>query len=299
MNSKRVLITGITGLLGKSLVETNTSNEIYGIYATRKQLPKIYNKIFTKNVNIIDKSKLRSLFKSKIPEVVIHTAAASDVDWCENNKDEAYKINVQGTENIINLCREFNSKLIFISSNAVFDGNNSPYQDSSKPLPINYYGTLKSISETEVSNAGIDFAIARPILMYGWNNSTNRKNPVTWQIDLMKQCKDIQIVDDIYCNPLYAPQCADVIWKMVEQNTNGFINIAGKNRLSRYEFALQIADIFGFDKNLIKPVKNNIFKNLAARPVDTTFKTDRMENELKIIPMSTLHGLNYMKEKND
>ena len=106
--------------------------------------------------------------------------------------------------------------------------------------------------------------------MYGWNLDVERKNPVTWLIDLLKKKKQVNMVDDIFSNPLYVKDCADVIWKIIELDKEGVFHVAGEDEMSRYDFACITAEVFGLDKSLIKPVKNSFFEGIAPRPVNTT-----------------------------
>ena len=112
--------------------------------------------------------------------------------FCEKNKKVAYKINVKGTENMIKVCYKNKAKLIFISSNAVFDGSNPPYSEKSKVHPVNYYGKTKVISEKMIMKSNVDYAIVRLILMYGWNHPKERENPVTWLINKLKNGRKIK-----------------------------------------------------------------------------------------------------------
>lgn len=247
------------------------------------------------HVDITDIGLVSNAINETKPDYVIHTASIADVDYVEKNRDKAKRNNLGGTINIIEACRKTGAKMIYVSSNAVFDGKDAPYSECSAVNPINYYGQLKVEEEDAVRKSGLKYAIVRPILMYGWNLAVERKNPVTWLIDVLKLGKEIRMVDDIFCNPLFVEDCCSVILKIIALNKEGIFHVGGESEMSRYEFACVIADIFNYDKNLIKSVKNSYFPNISPRPMNTTYCIDKIKNELQIFPLSPWEGLKIMK----
>ena len=248
------------------------------------------------HLDIRDRDSVLNTVKKIKPDCVIHTSSVASVDYVEKNKEEARITNMVGTKNIIEACQEVKASLIYTSSNAVFDGENPPYFENNPVNPLNYYGHTKVQNEQAIRKSGLRYAIVRPILMYGWNLKVERKNPVTWLIDLLKTGKDVNIVDDIICNPLFVQDCADVIWKIVTLNKKGVFHIGGNDEMSRYEFACVTADVFGLDRNLIKAVRNSFFKGIAPRPKNTTYCTDKIKKELQMFPMGVREGLRVMKD---
>ncbi len=295
---KKVFITGGTGLLGNYLLKYAPQGyEISCTYFPGHKKDSLASNPGKSCVDICDEYSVRSAVKIFRPDYIVHTASIANVDYIEKNKEEARKTNVGGTANVINACRDSGAKLIYISSNALFDGANPPYKEDDKPNPLNYYGKLKVEEEERLKFSGIKFSIVRPILMYGWNLTVERKNPVTWLIDVLKENKTVDMVDDIFCNPLYAWDCADVIWKIIEFNKSGVFHVAGLDEVSRYEFACITADVFGLDKSLITPVKNSFFRDIAPRPVNTTYCIDKIKKELNIFPSGLREGLEKMKNE--
>jgi len=291
----KVLITGGKGLLGSSLIKTgNKTNHLLWTYF--KNPPKTHNN----NAVYLDLNNykgIETVFSDFKPDIVIHTAGNGNVDWCEKNKDQAYTINVSGTKNIVLACRKYNSKIIYISSNAVFDGTSAPYNESSLPNPINFYGHTKIICEHTVKAFMPDHVIVRPILMYGWDSEGERSNPTTWLIKMLKENKTVKMVDDIYVNPLYAVDCANIIWKIIEKNKKGTFHLGGRDCINRYEMAIQTARVFGLDERLIEPVKNDYFKDIAPRPFNTCYDTTKMQKELGIKPGVFIDCLTLMKKE--
>ncbi|MEK6907171.1 MAG: NAD(P)-dependent oxidoreductase [Nanoarchaeota archaeon] len=292
---KTVLITGGSGLLGMGLLKMAPGE--YNIIPT-------YNSDFALNYhdfklykfNITKKNEVTEVFNHFKPNYVIHAASIGNVDYCERNKDEAYLVNVEGTKNILNLCKNYGAKLLFTSSNAVFDGEHSPYLEESETNPVNYYGKTKLIIEELIKNSNLDYVIARLMLMYGWNHPNERRNPVTWLIEKLQIGEGVKMVNDTYTNPLFNIQAAKAIWQMIERDSYGLYNIAGKDRVNRYEFAVKTAEVFGLDTNLIEPVSSDYFPGIAKRMPDTTYDVTKMERDIDITPMSLDEGLSFMKK---
>ena len=245
--------------------------------------------------DVSDREQMQYVFKSTSPDVVIHTAAIGSVDFAERNREETRKVNVGGTSVIVELCQIFKSRLIYISSNAVFDGRTPFYSETATVNPINYYGQLKVEAEDVVRKSSIPWAIVRPILMYGWPYPGERDNPVVWWVRSLEDGKPIKVVDNVFNKPLPAWSCADVIWEVIRQYRTGIYHAAGRDHLSLYQFALQVAEVFNLDANLITPVPDAFFPEIAPRPRDTSFDTTKMETELGLKTIGVQDGLLRMK----
>jgi len=292
----KILITGITGLLGWSLQRVaGREIELFGIYYPERVLP-IPLKSKARPANVADRTDMKSIFEWVKPDVVIHTAAIGSVDYAEKNKEHTKLINVHGTKIIIDLCEIFGSNLVYISSNAVFDGKKPFYNELNEINPINYYGKLKVEAEQVVMQSSIRWSIIRPILMYGWPYPEERGNLVTMWINLLREKKHINVVDNVYSKPLYSDTCAEAVFTAIEKNKNGIFHIAGGDHVSLYDFAKITAEVFELDSGLVHPVPDSFFDELAPRPKDTSFDTTKMERELGIMPTSLREGLIKMKK---
>jgi dTDP-4-dehydrorhamnose reductase len=291
---QRILITGGTGLLGSTLVRTAAKD--FAIVASYNKIFPITERAGFVQLDITDRKRVFDVFEEIMPDILIHTAALANVDYCETHKEEAWNVNVVGTANLLDACDEHGTKMIFTSTNAVFDGEHAPYSEEDKPNPINYYGKTKLEAETLVRMRGAKHAVARLMTMYGWNNPGERQNLVTWLLSKLTKGEAVQMVDDIYNNHLFVGNCADAIWAIVKLDKAGLYHIAGGDCVSTYELALKTAEVFDLDKNLIKPVKSDLFKFPAPRPKNTCYVTEKMEKELKVRPLSIEEGLHYMKQ---
>lgn len=293
----KVLITGSTGLLGSTLLFTASPSFVLGATYHQNTLVPNVNSLYFK-VDITEEESLRTVFSQFEPDVVIHTAAIATPDYCDKHQDEAYAVNVIGTKNILKYCKKFKSKLVFITTNGVYDGKNPPYNESAEAKPLDFYGKTKYEGEQLVDKSGVPAIIIRLITMYGWNNPNQRQNPLTWQIMMLGKNKNpINMVTDMFNNFLSVQEAAKAIWQAVEHGQYGeSFNIAGKNCISRYQFAVEIAKIFGMDAGMITPVTLDYFNNYVERPKNTCFVTKKMEQVLELPAITTKAGLKYLKE---
>lgn len=292
----RVLITGGTGLLGVALQQSKPDNiQGFSIYFPESRLPALLPCPLIA-ANVSDRTEMQSVFEWAQPDVVIHTAAIGSVDFAENNREQTRETNVGGTRVIVDLCKTFKCRrLIYISSNAVFDGSFPLYSETNSVSPINYYGKLKVEAELLVRSSGVPWAIVRPILMYGWPYPGERDNTVTWWVRSLENNKNIKIVNNVFTKPLPAWSCAEVIWAVIQQNHTGIYHAAGRDHLSLYQFALLTAEVFDLNASLITPVPDSYFPEIAPRPRDTSFDTSKMENKLGIKAVGVTEGLVRMK----
>jgi dTDP-4-dehydrorhamnose reductase len=200
-----------------------------------------------------------------------------------------------GTLNVTSAARRADTHLIYVSTNAVFDGRHAPYREDAPVCPINKYGGLKVECERLVRETLTHWTIVRPILMYGWNHVVTRPNPATWIYEKLMRGENISIVADVWENPLYNISCGHALWAAIRKRPEGIIHLAGKDSINRYQFAKEVARTFDLDATLIKKVSSKAFPDIAPRPRNTTFLTTRMETELGVRPMSLREGLAAMK----
>jgi len=292
----RVLIAGGTGLMGRAMVGLREGPDtVWSIYIGTYSMKDREN-AFYRNADVCDLNSLTDCFSEAEPDVAVHAAGAASVDFCEKSYEEAWKSNVAGTANVIGQCREHGSKLIYISTNAVFNGRKAPYSESDIPEPINAYGRIKLECERLVKNSGLRHAIIRPILMYGWNDIHERQNPVTWIAEKLESGDRINMVNDVYENPLFNYSCAEAVWASIRKKAEGIYHVAGSDIVNRYEFAIHVADVFGLNKDMISAVTSDFFPGIAPRPRDTSYNTEKMERGLGVRPLGLDEGLLRMRE---
>lgn len=291
------LITGITGLLGTALVEENSyKKNIKGIYIGNYKMPDD-EFIDYAICDTTDMDKLLKLFHDEKIDSIIHAAGMANPDICEEEPEKCYTSNVIGTKNIMELAYRKKAKLIYISTNAIFDGENAPYGEEDEPNPINCYGKIKLKCELLIRKNLKNHLIIRPILMYGLNNPNERKCFFVWALEKLRNKEKINIVNDVFENPLLSYQCADIIWKLINKDATGIYHIAGREVLSRYEAIATMAKVFSLDPTLINPVSSEFFSNLAPRPKNTSYRTTKIESDLGIKPLGFEEGLKILREQ--
>ena len=291
----KIFVTGGTGLLGSTLVRMAPKEfELTASYNKNTMIVERGRASFIQ-IDITNKAAVFDFFDEAKPEVLIHTAAMANVDYCETHKEEAWRVNVEGTANLLGACDKHGTKMIFISTNGVFDGEKAPYSEKDGPNPINHYGKTKLEAENLVRKSGKNHTVARLMTMYGWNNPAERQNPVTWLLSKLRSGETVDMADDIYNNHLLADNGADAIWSIVKLDKSGTYHIAGKDCVSVYELALKVAEVFELDKALIARAKRGFLKTVAPRPKNTCFNTEKMEKEL-VRPLGIKEGLLYMKQ---
>lgn len=287
-NSKKLIfVTGGSGLLGSRF--NKDSFEKYDIIKTFNRNPE--NNCIS--LDITDQSDVLAKIESINPDLVIHSAALTNVDYCEDHQSEAYKINVKGTENIVKACEKIDCKLIYVSTDFVFDGKKGLYDEDDKTNPLGYYALTKLQGEEAIQNSNLNYAITRVSVLYGWHR---RPNFVTWVINELKSENEINVVTDQYNSPTFADNAAEAIIKIFKKNKEGIYHIAGGERISRFDFAKDIAEVFDLDKNLINPVKSSKFVQKAKRPMDSSLSVEKAMKDLNIKMLNTLEGLNEMKK---
>lgn len=223
-----------------------------------------------------DGDQIFELIKNYRPTVVVNTAALSSVDLCETDHKLANLLHVDATKNITNACNEFNSKLIHFSTDAVFDGKfNGKYSEQDEPNPINYYGQTRLDAEKIVLSNSKQNVILRTAVIYGWHERSRFTN---WIIPYLKKGKIVDPFNDQYNTPTFVDDLVKAVLKIIEQDTSGLFHAVGKTCISRYDFAILLADKFGLDKKLIKPVTSDEKKQNAPRPPKTCLDASKLEN---------------------
>ena len=291
---KTILVTGATGLMGKGFEETSSDHDrIVGLHMRDYGVEG--EKTLHRVLDIRNQDLINKLFAEHEFDTVIHGAGVASVDYAQTHYAESLESNLIGTLNITAACRRKGVHLVYVSTNAVFDGTQPPYAEDHAINPVNKYGQIKVQCEKLVTETLENYTIVRPILMYGWNHPACRQNPATWILEKLRAGEKISLVTDINENPIYNRQCGEALWAIVVKKPRGVMHLAGGESVNRYEFGMHLAKIFGLDQSLISPVDSAFFPTIAPRPKNTTFVTQRMERELGIKPLTVDDGLKQMK----
>lgn len=288
-HKKVLLVTGASGLLGSKIVKIAAKH--FRVVPLHNTKPLHTHSL---KLDITNAKDVSSLFHELKPYAVVHTASETNVDKCETERARAWEINVEGTQNIASTSNEIGAKLVYISTDYVFDGEKGNYTEEDKPSPINYYGITKLEGEKRVMENCKNYLILRTSVLYGWHPW--RQNFATWIIDKLKQNREITVVQDHFNTPTLADNLAEMTIEAIQKNLTGLYHASGSERISRYDFALQIAKTFNLDLSLIKPVKMSQLKAwIARRPRDSSLCTEKIQKQLKTKPLNITQGLKRMK----
>jgi dTDP-4-dehydrorhamnose reductase len=288
----KVLITGTSGLLGKALIATAPQNYelILAYHNNKPTTAKCSNKHKLVHFDLSKKPDFGNLS----PDVIIHCAAIGSVDTVQ--KDYAYgiKLNFYSTLHMMEEAKRSKSKLVYISTNAVFDGRKPLYSEEDFLKPVNYYGLFKASSEMAIRSSDLDWIIIRPILMYGWPDPGERDNWVTTWIKKLSKNEECRVVNDVTTQPLYNIDCAIAVWKAIVARSRQIYNIAGDDRLTLYQFACKVAKCLQVPAETIKPASSTDFPGLAPRPKDTSYNLTKMHRDLNYRTLGVTEGINQM-----
>lgn len=295
---KTVLITGSNGLLGQKLVHLIKDRNNYQLIATSKGRNRISDEsgYSYSPLDITNRTEVENIFEKYQPDIVINTAAMTNVDACEKDKEGCMKLNVRAVEYLIEQCRIYDTHLIHLSTDFIFDGKNGPYSEEDKANPLSFYGESKLKSEELVKNSGIKWAIARTIIVYGIAEEMSRSNIVLWAKTALEKGEDLYIVNDQFRSPTLAEDLAEGCFLIAEKAAEGVFHLSGKDLMSIDELVKRVADFYGYDKSIIHETSSKNLNQAAKRPPKTGFVLDKATNILGYSPKSFEEGL-YIIEK--
>ncbi len=280
----KILITGSNGLVGQKIVSNLKKRSDIELLATSLNKNKSTSDFPFQLLDIQNKENINNVFDSFRPNVVIHTAAMTDVATCENDKTQCWNLNVISTKNIVDACNNYKSKLIHFSTDFVFDGTSGPYNENSKPNPVSYYGESKLEAEKIVAKDSVDWAIVRTILVYGICSDMARSNIILWVKKNLENNKPIRVVDDQFRMPTLAEDLAEATVQIALRKAKGIFHLSGKEFLSIYELALKTANFFNLDKKLISTISSEKLNETGKRPPSTGFNLYKAINVLDYSP---------------
>ena len=292
---KKILVTGANGLLGQKVTEIFRNESAHELILTD-----LHDNAFDSKgydyfpMDITKKEDVKDSVKKYLPEIIINTAAFTNVDGCETERELSWRVNVDAVKHFIIASRINSSKVIHISTDYIFDGKQGNYTETSKPNPLSYYGKSKLAAENALVTSGIDFSILRTMIIYGTGKNL-RPNFAVWLIDMLSEQNTVRIVDDQFGMPTMVDDLGWALVKMVDKNRSGIYNVCGSEYLSRYEFAVKLAGIFELNENLIMPIKTSDLNQAAGRPMNSSFIMLKAETDLGIKTLNVTEGLNLLK----
>lgn len=284
----KILGTGLTGLVGSRVVEL------------LKDTHEFQNISTSTGVDITNATQVEEAISTSDAQVVIHFAAKTDVDGCENDKalgveGDAWKINVEGTRNVANAVSKAGKKLIFISTEFVFDGKKEFYTEEDIPNPVNWYAHTKYEGEKIVQSLTTPWIISRPA--YPYRAAFEKKDFVRAIMGRLESGGKIMGVTDHIFTPTFIDDIAYALDSLLKENASGIYHVVGSSSLSPYDASRKIAEVFGLDVSLIEPTtREEFFSGRAERPFALRIKNDRI-TELGVQMKSFDQGLQELKSQ--
>jgi len=294
---KKILLTGANGLLGQKTAEVfarETDHELLlADLAGRAEEPRKYSYI---PLDLTNKEKVKSVVKDYKPDIIINAAAYTNVDGCETERELSWRVNVDAVKNLIIASRYSSSRIIHISTDYIFDGVKGGYDEDATPNPLSFYGKSKLASENALFASGVSCAVIRTMIIYGSGKNV-KKNFALWLVDKLGNNESVSIVDDQFGMPTMVDDLGLALIRIVDRERTGVYNVCGSEYLSRYEFALKLADVFEYDSGLIIPIKTSELQQAAARPMNSSFVLLKAETELGLKTLNAADGLYMLKSQ--
>lgn len=279
---KKVLIIGASGTLGSVFLKKLKDN--YQVWGT-------FNNNYTENcskLDILDYRAVGDMYNLVRPDYTILCAAIADVDKCESNPKLAWDTHEVGTENVSQWCRKTNSKLVYISTDSVFDGKRGAYKETDETNPINVYAASKLRGE-KVTTWAKDYLIIRTAFF-------GHKGLAKWVIENLKESNSITMFNDVFFSPIYTEDLVDIIIKMCEKDLKGIYHVGGEFGYSKYEFGRNLANAFELDWTFITPVSVDTMKSRTPRPKNLSIDISKLQKDLDIKVPTLTEGLLRFKE---
>lgn len=273
-----LLVIGGSGLVGSNILDVARSRGTDAVGTYRSEPADEADVHLDKTV----REDVISVVESIDPDVVVDTAAFHDVDDCEENRERAWKANAEGTYNVAQAANAVNAQLVYVSTDYVFPGSpeSAPFASSDPVSPLNYYAETKYAGERAARSAESS-TIVRSSVIFG----TAKPNFVTWAGGELAAGNEVRIVDDQVSTPSYAPDVARACFEVAERDLTGTYHAAGPTSLSRYEFTVTLAEVFGYEPELITPITTEELGQKAPRPADSSLDSstlyDRIDYEFR------------------
>ncbi len=291
----KILLTGSNGLLGQAMTSIFTRETDFEIIQSSIEEKTYLDYGHPYEVlDITKKEDVKRIVDFFTPDIIINCSAFTNVDLCETEREQSWRINVDGVKNLIIAAKRNDSKIIHYSTDYIFDGKNGPYTEGSVPNPVSFYGREKLASENALITSDINYAIIRTLVLYGIGNNI-KPNFALWMIENLKNNNPVHIVTDQISNVTMIDDVAFGTLKIIENKCTGIYNVAGSDILSRYDFAIKMCEVFNFNKDLVIPITTASLNQAAPRPLKSGLTTLKAESELGFKPMDSLEGLRLLK----
>lgn len=264
----RALIVGASGQIGKRIAQVCQSRNISYVGTGRTRHAQTGLRL-----EMSDREMVRRVVSEQSPDVIFICAALAAVDYCETHPDEARRINVEGVRNIADAARALNSTVVYLSTDYVFDGRGGPYRESDPVSPQSVYARTKWEGEQVL----LDYAhaiVARTAVVYEWDPES--VNFVMQMIKRLSEKQPTRVVSDQWSHPTLARNLAEVLVELVQKKASGVFHLVGPDYVSRFDFTMKLAQIFGFDTSLLQPMLTADANQPAHRPLQSDLIAEKL-----------------------
>ena len=284
----KILLTGSNGLLGQKLLHKLRVDNTVDLIATSKGENRVSNKYGYTYVplDVKNKEEVEKVIIAQNPNVVINTAAMTNVDLCEDKQKECDALNVDAVGYLADSCAEIDAHLIQISTDFIFDGEDGPYTEEDVPNPLSYYGLSKLKSEQLLQTHSVKWTILRTIIVFGVGEKLSKGNIVLWAKGALEKGDPLNIINDQFRAPTLAEDLADICILAAKKKALGIYNASGKDVMSIYELVERVAKHYGSSTENLNKISTATLKQKAGRPPKTGFILDKSRKELGYNPHS-------------
>ena len=293
VNPLKILVTGSGGLLGSAFVKIAALR--HDVYSThRRHLPPAGIPI---KLDLTDFNAIKRALEEIKPDVILHAAALTNVDLCEREKELALRVNYEATARIAEISEKLGSFMVYISTDYVFDGEKGLYKEEDIPNPINFYGYSKLKGEQAIRELVEGYCIARASVIYGSKPAGGKVNFALWLFEKLRKNEELNILVDQYVSPTLNTNLAEMLLEIIERELKGTYHLSGAERVSRYQFASELCEVFGFDRSLLKPISMSDIKWIARRPRDSSLDVSKAKRILNNKPLNLRDSLLRLKRE--
>lgn len=292
----KILITGANGLLGQKIVDYCLKNSIEFIATSKgKNRNSICPSSKYREMDICDNSQIEKVFSFEKPTHVIHTAAITNVDYCELNPEDCQEVNVNATKQLALACNEIKAHFQFVSTDFVFDGEKGNYIESDEVNPVSIYGQSKADAEIAVQvNSKFGWSIVRTIIVYGVGENLSRSNIVCWAKGALEKGDEMNIIDDQFRSPTFADDLAAGCVGVLEHNEEGIFHISGPKTYSIFQIVELIAKHFNYSMKKVNRISSDTLNQPAKRPPKTGFDLTKAYSRINYSPRTLEETLDIL-----
>jgi dTDP-4-dehydrorhamnose reductase len=286
----KMLITGGGGLLGGHLAAQAARR--FDVVTTHRNRPPKRRLAPSVQIDLADAESVEKLLEEFQPQVIIHTAAKSRLDECEQHPQTAFRNNVMATRNLAAAAAALGSRFIYISTDMVFDGESKFYRETDEPAPLSIYGRSKLEAEQIVRRLP-DYVIVRSALIYG-RPADGGSSFSDWIENKLRSGEPVPLYTDQFRTPIFVANLAEILLELAELKWSGLLHIGGSDRLDRFSFGKQLCEFAGYDTALLRPALMDDHHLPALRPRDLSLNIEKAQSLLKTPILGTREGLRRM-----